>query len=190
MWGSPSPQSLIRLAHEADSLELSYAEVGITQRSSPPGEFRIDHWSVDLENEPGSFDRACRALRQWKAHRGAGAQIAPTDPSIRVGQAVVVALKIAGFTVIAPCRIVWIVEEHDRFGFAYGTLQGHPEQGEESFVIRRIGPRVTFEIEAASRPAALLARLGAPVARSIQKSVTQRYLTSLQQAASHSESNS
>ena len=27
----------------------------------------------------------------------------------------------------APCRVVYVVDEPDRRGFAYGTLPGHPE---------------------------------------------------------------
>lgn len=35
----------------------------------------------------------------------------------------------------APCRVVYTVTESRRRGFAYGTLPGHPECGEEAFVI-------------------------------------------------------
>lgn len=178
----------MRLSQQAQALELSYDDVGVSRRSSSPDRFRMDHWTIELDDDQGSFDRARQALRRWAAHTGAGARIAPSEPPIQVGQVVVVAMKIAGFTAIAPCRIVWVVDDHDRFGFAYGTLEGHPERGEESFVISRVGVRVTFEIDAASRPAALLPRLGAPVARSIQRSVTQRYLNSLKRAASRSTS--
>jgi uncharacterized protein (UPF0548 family) len=33
--------------------------------------------------------------------------------------------------------VVWTVDEPNRIGFGYGTLQGHPESGEESFVVSR-----------------------------------------------------
>ena len=35
-----------------------------------------------------------------------------------------------------PCRVVYVVDEPDRRGFAYGTLPGHPESGEELFLVR------------------------------------------------------
>ena len=38
---------------------------------------------------------------------------------------------------VVPCRIVSVFKEVDSFGFAYGTLPGHPERGEESFVLER-----------------------------------------------------
>ena len=64
-----------------------------------------------------------------------------------------------------------------RFGFAYGTLPGHPEQGEEAFHVHRDASGVvTVEIVAFSRPASLLARLGSPVARAIQQRTTRSYV--------------
>ena len=36
----------------------------------------------------------------------------------------------------APCRVVYVVDEPDRRGFAYGTLPGHAESGEELFLVR------------------------------------------------------
>ena len=43
----------------------------------------------------------------------------------------------------------------------------------------RAGDRVTFDVVAFSRPAGALARLGAPIARAVQTSVTRRYLAGL-----------
>ena len=70
-------------------------------------------------------------------------------------QDVVVAVSAATLTAIAPCRIVWVVDEPDAFGFGYGTLQGHPEEGEESFVVRGGPGGARFEVTALSRPASL-----------------------------------
>jgi uncharacterized protein (UPF0548 family) len=35
----------------------------------------------------------------------------------------------------APCRVIYTITEPRRKGFAYGTLPGHPESGEEAFTI-------------------------------------------------------
>jgi uncharacterized protein (UPF0548 family) len=70
-----------------------------------------------------------------------------------------------------------VIEEPDRRGFVYGTLPGHPESGEESFVlVRQSDGAVIFTVEATSRPASLLARLGGPVTRWVQAVATDRYL--------------
>jgi uncharacterized protein (UPF0548 family) len=74
-------------------------------------------------------------------------------------------------------RVVYVVDEDRRRGFAYGTLPGHPESGEESFVVEHLeDDTVRFAITAFSHPATLLAKLGGPVSRLVQSRVTNRYL--------------
>jgi uncharacterized protein (UPF0548 family) len=181
--GRPSDATLTRVAADAKLLDLSYREVGMTRRpSNPTDRYRWDGWSIDLGDDTQTFDRACEALRCWHAHRGAGARVVPADTPLTVGSTVVVALGFRAFTAIAPCRIVWTVDDEDNFGFGYGTLEGHPERGEESFVIHRQRGHVTFAITAASCPAGLIPRAGSPVTRMIQKRVTNHYLHALKRA--------
>jgi len=176
--GRVSDHRLTSIAKAARSCTYSYDEVGATRGPMPSG-YRIDRYSVDLGEDPRSFDRAVEGLRQWRAHLGAGARVAPRAAPIEIGQTVVVAVQLAVLTAAAPCRIVYVIDEAARYGFAYGTLVGHPERGEESFVVARAGGRSTFDVAAFSRPASRLARLGGPVARSVQTSTTRRYLTAL-----------
>ena len=69
---------------------------------------------------------------------------------------------------------------HGRRGFAYGTLPGHPESGEEAFVIERHDDdTVSFTITAFSRHATRLARVAGPLGRAAQRRITARYLRSL-----------
>jgi uncharacterized protein (UPF0548 family) len=82
------------------------------------------------------------------------------------------------------CRVVDVVDEPDRFGFTYGTLSIHPEQGEESFtVVRAHDGTIVFEIVAASRPRHFLARAVPPVAHRLQMAATNRYLAAMLSAA-------
>ena len=91
---------------------------------------------------------------------------------------VVAAIPLGPVTAIVPCRIVYVTDETDRFGFAYGTLSGHPERGEESFhIVRTPSGQVTFEIVAFSRPSDLLVKLGRPAARLMQVRSSKRYLS-------------
>lgn len=78
-----------------------------------------------------------------------------------------------------PCRVAYVVEEPDRVGFAYGTLPGHPECGEEFFAVERRGGGATMVVRAFSKPATLLARVGGPVTRRVQSVMTDRYLRAL-----------
>ncbi|MGH9022352.1 MAG: DUF1990 domain-containing protein [Acidimicrobiia bacterium] len=173
--GPVSTGRLAQMASLASALPYSYPEVGRTRDSCPPG-YRPDRRSVDLGSGVSAFERAIEGLRRWESQRGAGARVAPPDAGIVAGQTVVVALAFGPLTMVAPCRIVYVDDEPDRFGFAYGSLAGHPEQGEESFHVIRQGTRVRFEIAAFSRPAHPLARLGHPVARCLQTRIVGRYL--------------
>jgi uncharacterized protein (UPF0548 family) len=72
------------------------------------------------------------------------------------------------------------VEEPNRRGFAYGTLPGHPESGEEAFFVERTPQdQVWLDIRAFSRPARLYSRLGGPMTRKVQGLITDRYIDAL-----------
>ena len=81
----------------------------------------------------------------------------------------------------APCRVVYVIDEPDRRGFAYGTLPGHPESGEELFAVRYdpATEDVLAEVVAFSRHGTWWSRLGSPVTALAQRVVTSRYLTAL-----------
>ncbi len=68
-----------------------------------------------------------------------------------------------------------------RQGFAYGTLKGHPERGEESFVIERDvhTGTVTATVRAFSRPGRWSTKLLGPIGRLLQSWMTNRYLNAL-----------
>ncbi len=177
--GRVSDATLEELAKQAADLELTYDTIGMTKSPPASSHYHLDRVSTLVD----SFERAVAGLRTWRAHRAASARVAPHDAPIAIGQNVVVALPIPLMTATAPCRIVWVIDEPDAFGFGYGTLSGHPEEGEESFVVRRGPEGARFEICAPSRPATLASRLGAPVARRIQRRVTSRYLAGIRDAS-------
>jgi uncharacterized protein (UPF0548 family) len=184
----PSPHDLARLVHAESSADLTYREVGAT--ASPdarPAGYRHDRWAADL----GSFtaDRfawAAAALAHWQVQRGAGLIVYPGSP-VQADSTFALAFRLAAIYVVATGRIVYVTSEPDRFGFGYGTLPGHPEQGEEAFHVVRQGSRLQLEIVSFSQPRHPLARVGAPVARVVQLRVTRRYLTALQQHNGPSE---
>ncbi|MGZ4748627.1 MAG: DUF1990 family protein, partial [Oryzihumus sp.] len=75
------------------------------------------------------------------------------------------------------------VEEPDRVGFGYGTLPGHPESGEEAFVVEQVGGTVRFTVTAFSRGARWYTRLAQPVTLFAQRLALRRYLRCLQRRA-------
>jgi uncharacterized protein (UPF0548 family) len=89
-------------------------------------------------------------------------------------------LGVAGRGLVIPCRVVYEVAEDRRIGFAYGTLRGHPERGEESFVIELLDDdSVRVQIVAFSQPARWFTRLAGPISQRAQALMTDRYIRAL-----------
>jgi uncharacterized protein (UPF0548 family) len=166
-----------RLKGQADA-PFTYGAVGATAGELPPG-YRHDHWSADLgEFTDKRFERAASTVRTWAVQRGAGITVFPGDPAAPGASFILVLALPVGY-VTAPGRVVYVVDEPGRYGLAYGTLPGHPEQGEEAFFVVRQGDRVRFEIIAFSRPGHPLARIASPITRLLQVRATQAYLAAM-----------
>lgn len=163
--------------------ELTYPEHGATRATSPPGYDRVTR-DEPLGTGRAAFDRAVHGLLGWQMHRDAGMSVTASSPIATPGTVVLLRVGWGPLRLPAPCRVVYRVDEPHRQGFAYGTLPGHPERGEESFVVRlRPGGEVRFEVRAFSRPATVLARAGGPVTRAVQGYFTDRYVRALRRIA-------
>ena len=96
------------------------------------------------------------------------------EPLLRSGDTAL--LRLLLWPVDVPCRVVYVVDEPARKGFAYGTLPGHPARGEESFIVEhRPDDSVWLTIRAFSRPSGWLYWLGYPISRLTQAIITRRY---------------
>jgi len=164
---------------------LTYAEVGGSLAVDlPPG---YDHLDADRTVGHGSdcFERVAEALMTWRLHADSGLRV--EAPSQRVSRDDVLTLRpvwAPAPVVLARCRVVTIVDEQDRRGFAYGTLPGHPESGEESFVVTSAPDGdVVVRVRAFAVPASRIARLAPQVTRRVQARQTERYLRAATAAA-------
>lgn len=155
--------------------ELTYPEVGATAGALPDGYHHV-RMSRELGVGRAVFEAAAERVMTWEMHRGAGVRVIDAPPRAVVGADV----RCAWLGIRIECRVVDVIDEPDRQGFAYGTLPRHPEIGEERFVVE-IDPNglVTARVVAFSRPSGLIMRLGAPVGRVVQKRMTERYLDAL-----------
>jgi uncharacterized protein (UPF0548 family) len=174
---SVSTTVLEELLDRARHERPTYEDVGATVAGGRPAGYRHDRYQSRVGGLD-DFSRAREGLRHWQAHVGAGARVFPADP-VEKGGSVLILLNMGPLQMVAPCRIVEVIDEEDRFGFAYGTLPGHPERGEELFVVERGEGCCTFRITAFSRPDQILVRLGGPAGRRVQRRTTHRYLRSL-----------
>jgi uncharacterized protein (UPF0548 family) len=182
----PSGAAIEGLLAEQAAAAVTYAPVGGTRTAdATPDGYHRDHYETHLGSAEATFDRACEAIRAWAVHRRSGLEVFPESARLADDQTVVLLTKATGLWVTACCRVVWMLDAPDAFGFGYGTLPCHPERGEEAFVVRRSPDgEVAFEIDAFSRPVHPLARLGAPVARRVQRAATLRYLAAMRDLVS------
>jgi uncharacterized protein (UPF0548 family) len=178
----PSADQLARLVAGQGGRELNYAEHGATAGELPAG-YHHDRWDADLGRyDEAEFTRLADAIGNWQVQLGAGMTVYPAEPA-RPGLTFALALPLPAGWATAAGRVVYVTSEPGRRGFAYGTLPGHPERGEEAFHLVRSDSRMLLEIVAFSRPAHPLARLGAPVARALQARANRAYLAGMRAAA-------
>ena len=149
---------------------FSYPEVGAT-RESPPSGYAIDHNRIIVGNGEDDHERAMKAVREWKMFDIPGLKLFYPDTPIDANRNVALLASHLGFYSLNSCRIVYVIDEPYRFGFAYGTLTEHAEIGEERFTVEfdRSSGEVWYDILAFSRPGHLLVKLGYPYSRYRQK---------------------
>jgi len=160
------------VADQRDST-FSYAEVGASKSRLPPG-YKHERYRVRLGSGKETFARACAALDGWTMFQLGWVRL--YDPRTPVGQGATVALLIRHFGLwsLNASRIVYVFDEEGpvrAHGFGYGTLMEHAEEGEEKFAIEwhRADDSVWYSVVAFSRPRNVLARVGYPVTRFLQK---------------------
>ncbi|GGS59297.1 DUF1990 domain-containing protein [Streptomyces griseoviridis] len=154
-------------------MSFTYDAVGATRGPGPcpPGFHSLQVRTRLGEGEP-VFRRAAEALLTWELHRAVGVGL--DAGAERAAPGVDVTVTLAGM-IKAPCRVVWTVEEPRLAGWAYGTLPGHPECGEESFVVDRTGDgTVWLTVTAYSRPAKWYTKAGGVAARGLQHAYARR----------------
>ena len=161
------------------SPELTYHYARATKSSLPTG-YHHQHAATVIGSGPEIFGAAAAELVSWQAHLRAGLWVTASTATAEPGSVVVLGVGVGPLRIRAPCRVVYTITEPQRRGFAYGTLPGHPESGEEAFTIsHREDGLVVFTITAFSRPATTAARAAWPLELLIQRHFTLSYLRAL-----------
>ncbi|SFP83418.1 Uncharacterized protein, UPF0548 family [Geodermatophilus dictyosporus] len=177
---------LLRAVSPADLRDtpLTYAEVGATGDAELPAGYLHGEWTEVVGSGRETLERVAAAVFDWTPQRSVGLRVRATGSPREVGTVVVLTAGLPRLGYDIPCRVVWAQPTGDERGFAYGTLPGHPESGEERFTVRLTGDGdVVATIRVFSRLATPVARAVPPVARLVQGLATRRYLSSLRRAA-------
>ncbi|MFD9334330.1 DUF1990 family protein [Streptomyces sp. NPDC060028] len=150
--------------------EFNYPDRGATRRRPLPAAYHHLHHRTRIGYGRAVFEAAGDAVRTFAMHRATGALVRADGETARPGVRVDIGLGFGALRITVPCRVLWTPDEPDLAGFAYGTLTGHPEAGEESFLVRLAADgAVWFEVTAFSRPGVWYTRLAGPVVPVLQK---------------------
>lgn len=166
----PSLEQLEQHWQTQQNQDFAYSEVGSSAKGFPSG-YDHDHEATLLGFGDVVFEKAKQALRNWAMFPSAWTQIFPANTPLQQGNEVLVLFRLFGLWWWRnSSRIVYLIDEPARFGFAYGTLPTHIERGEEIFQVElRDDGSVWYSIQAFSKPNRWYVWLGYPVARAYQR---------------------
>jgi uncharacterized protein (UPF0548 family) len=162
---------------------FSYPDAGASRGPAPQGYRAIDR-TAKVGQGAGSFTRLCDGILDWDVHRTSGVSVLAGAPLAAPGVEVALATRTAGIAIVMTCRVLYVLDQPRRKGFAYGTLPGHPEAGEETFVAEiSDDEQVTFAVGGFSRPGTRMTAAVAPGARLLADQAIYRYLVAARKIA-------
>ena len=182
----PSDSFIEKFLQDQKDEGFSYLDVGASANKSPTG-YNVDHNRILLGNGRTTYSKAIDAINQWKMFDFSWLRLCWNDAPIEAGTTVGILVSHLGFWSLNACRIVYTVNETgdiDTHGFAYGTLWEHAERGEERFRVEyhHLDDSVWYDIYAFSKPNQLLARLGSPLSRMLQRRFAEASMNAMRNA--------
>ena len=182
----PSAAFIQEFIANQSSRPFSYADVGATAVLSPPG-YRIDHNRTKLGAGGETYERAVSALKRWQQFNIGWVRIVPPDTALELRAVVAVEARVLGLWSLNAARVIYTFDDQRagmaKFGFAYGTLPDHVEEGEERFTVEWLeDDSVWYDIYAFSRPQHRLAKLGFPLCRMLQKRFARDSMAAMKKA--------
>jgi uncharacterized protein (UPF0548 family) len=177
-FAAPSGETVAAFLAGQEDRAVSYAEVGASRDDAVrPTGYEVDHNRVRLGTGEAAYAAARAALRAWTMFPAPWTKISPPRAPIGEGGVVAMQAHALGLWWLNACRIVYVMEDAirpgngvRRYGFAYGTLPAHVEQGEERFSVElHADGAVWYDLRAFSRPRYWPVRLAKPLARRLQR---------------------
>lgn len=162
---------------ESCDRSFSYREVGATAEAGALERlahgYDVDRHRFSLGEGRELFARSRSALLAWRHFDIPWLELHGARAPVEADQVVATLVRAGGLWFLNPCRVIYVERASDpsrEAAFAYGTLAGHVERGEERFAVRYdpITAEVTYHVLAFSRPAAVVAKLARPWARRVQ----------------------
>ena len=185
---APSVDEVEKFLTRQQQSAFSYAAIGASATTVPRG-YNVDRNRILLGRGENMWRPAMEAIRSWQMFNLPWLHLYWPSAPIQVGTNLALLVQHFGFYSLNAARIVCVVDEDGpvaRYGFAYGTLAEHAESGEESFTVEwnRSEDEVWYDILAFSRPQKMLARVGYPLSRMLQKRFAEGSKAAMLKAAS------
>lgn len=182
---------------------FNYARVGATRSTDDtdgrPRRERITEESVRIGSGQARWEHACTQVLSWDIQRHAGYSVLPIDqapvansgpgqkhhpraafPQMQPGLTVQLRRRFGPLPMTMPIRIVYVLDEPHRKGFAYGTLAGHPVSGEVAYIVERhADDSVHFILRSFSGPGKGLWALTYPIVLLLRGGFRDSYLQAL-----------
>jgi uncharacterized protein (UPF0548 family) len=155
-------------------LPFSYLEIGAS-KDRIPDNYPVNHHRIRIGNGAQTFDRAKKAIDDWTMYKLDWTRVYPPKTPINIGESVCIVVNHGFCWSINSCRIIYVLNEYNestkRYGFAFGTLPGHSETGEERFTVEwnRADDSVFYELLSFARPQHILAHIGFPFVTFFQR---------------------
>lgn len=190
----PTYDELSQFLERHRDVPFTYREVEATRRGTPDG-YTCGHQRVCLGSGREVFLKARQNLLDWRMFPSEFVDIVWPCP-LEVGRVVATLFRAPGFWTLNPCRIVYTLDEVldnvERFGFAYGTIGNHLAAGEERFTVEHNhdDDTVWYEIYCFSRADHWLAKLAYPYLRIQQHRFRSLSARAMRQAAQRTRDSS
>lgn len=175
--GKPTQQRLDAMLRSSRAAAPSYDFVGATLN---PDDRTCDEHTLVVGHGGHDLGAAREALLSWVPQRSIGATVLPPGQRVDKGATVFLVIRRGPAYVIARNRVVDVVDQPRHFAYAYGTLSGHPERGEESFALDLLQDdtlRMTIRVRA--EPATRVGRAVSPIVKYLQTAALRRYLAAV-----------
>lgn len=175
LFSKPDEKSIAAFIRKQRGELFSYSETTLSHNGNAPDGYNVDHNRIKIGKGREDFAQAVKAVKDWKMFDLDWVKLYPNTTPIEVGATVAIIVKHFGFWSLNAARIVYVFEETEsdieKYGFAYGTLTEHGERGEERFSVEfhKTDESVWYDLFAFSQPKHLLAKLGYPLGRMLQK---------------------
>jgi uncharacterized protein (UPF0548 family) len=175
----------VRIGHGDERWEYAWTQLFTW------GVQRLSGMKVEVSDTPGEviagtytpvvFDDSGRPIVRATVDEAGEALFGPDGTAfLRPGDTANLVIPFGPLHIGSPVRVVYVVDEPTRKGFAYGTLPGHPESGEEAWLLTRMDDgSIWMTIRAFSRPSTKRWWAVYPVLRIVQEVFTRRYERSL-----------